>query len=66
MGFPITHGSTIMVLPAGVSMRKLEWPSHVSLMPFRFMVGGFLLLHKALGNLHLAGSNGRALLIANC
>jgi hypothetical protein len=27
----------MMVLPPGVSMRKVAWPSHVSFTPFRFM-----------------------------
>src|ERR1700685_2423140 len=37
MGLFITQGSTYTVAPSAVSMRKLAWPSQVSLLPARFM-----------------------------
>src|SRR5579863_7762221 len=37
MGLPMIQGSMKIVFPPGVSMRKVEWPNHVSFTPFRFM-----------------------------
>jgi len=36
-GLPWTQGSMMIFFPAGVSIRKVECPSHVSLMPFSFV-----------------------------
>src|SRR5271165_1484241 len=38
IGLPMTHGSTYTVTPSLVSMRKVEWPSHVIRFPCRFIV----------------------------
>src|SRR5208337_1869177 len=42
IGLPMTQGSRYKVAPSLVSMRKVEWPSHVIRFPCRFIVSSNL------------------------